>query len=208
LKRMTAAAFAASVAIGAALATPSGGGAGSTTSVIDLTFMCQMPAEGFPDSTRFMAVAALRDRRHGSPIISASNGPSFELRAMVVTGASGRLATGAVVVNEERCTEASFGVPLSADGLRRARSGAPNTYRCAIPATVLMRVRANFKRPTGFARDERFAPSVTLAKGPIATAYLAITTVRGRKPLAFASVNDASGRARLFVAPSRCRVER
>lgn len=208
MKRMTAAAFAASVAIGAALATASGGGAGSTTSVIDLTFMCQMPAEGFPDSTRFMAVAALRDRRHGSPIISASNGPSLELRAMVVTGASGRLTTGAVVVNQERCTETSFRVPLSVDGLQRARSGARNTYRCAIPATVLMRVRAAFKRPTGFARDQRFAPSLILAKGPIATGALAIATVRGRRPLAFGSVNDARGDARLFIASSRCRVER
>jgi hypothetical protein len=71
-----------------------------------------------------------------------------------------------------------------------------------------MRVRANFKRPTGFARDQRFTPSLIFAKGPIATGYLAIATANGRKPLAFASVNDASGKARLFVAPSRCRVER
>jgi hypothetical protein len=71
-----------------------------------------------------------------------------------------------------------------------------------------MRVRANFKRPTGFARDQRFTPALTLAKGSITTAHLAVTTVRGRKPVAFATVNDASGEARLFVARSRCRMER
>jgi hypothetical protein len=69
-------------------------------------------------------------------------------------------------------------------------------------------VRANFKRATGFARDPGFAPSLTLAKGPIVTGYLAVTTLRGRKPLAFGSVNAASGKARLFVASSRCRAER
>jgi hypothetical protein len=38
--------------------------------------------------------------------------------------------------------------------------------------------------------------------------YLAVTTARGRGPLVFGSVNDASGRASLFISRSRCRVER
>ena len=67
-----------------------------------------------------------------------------------------------------------------------------------------MRVRANFKRPTGFARDPRYTASLIFAKGQIARGYLAVTTLRGRKPIAFASVNDATGTARLFVAPSDC----
>ena len=71
-----------------------------------------------------------------------------------------------------------------------------------------MRVRADFKRPNGFARDPGYAASLIFAKGQIATGYLAITTLRGREPVAFASANDATGKARLFVAPSRCRAGR
>jgi hypothetical protein len=180
----------------------------SGTRVIDRTLLCQMPGEGYPDSTRFMAVSALAGnrRRDAPPIISANNGPSLEVRATVTTRRSGRLATGAVVINREQCAATSDRVRLSVRGLKRARSAPRSSYRCDVPRTVLIRVRAMFKRPTGFAADERFGPSVLFAKGPIATAYLAVTTVR-RKPLAFASVNDASGRARLFVELSRCRAE-
>jgi hypothetical protein len=34
--------------------------------------------------------------------------------------------------------------------------------------------------------------------------YIAVATLRGRKPIAFLSVHDATGKARLFVARSRC----
>jgi len=70
-----------------------------------------------------------------------------------------------------------------------------------------MRVRADFKRPTGFSRDPAVTDSLIFAKGQIATGYFAVTTLRGRKPLVFASVNAATGKARLFVAASRCQVE-
>jgi hypothetical protein len=184
------------------------GGAGAATRTIDRTLVCEMPGEGFPDSTRFMGVAAVSgNRRHRSPpVISASN--VFEVRVAVATAPYGRLRTGAVTINQDQCADTSRRVPLSARGLTSARSEARNAYRCDVPATVLMRVRANFERPTGFSRDQRFAPTLSLAKGPITTAYLAVTTVRGRKPLAFGSVNDASGKARLFIASSRCRAER
>jgi hypothetical protein len=79
----------------------------------------------------------------------------------------------------------------------------PTSYQCDVPTRVLIRVRADFKRPTGFSRDP-LSPSLIFARGQIATGYLAIATLRGRKPLAFASVNDATGRARLLVAPSDC----
>ncbi len=68
---------------------------------------------------------------------------------------------------------------------------------------VLMRIRAEFRRPTTFTRD-RETPWLRRARGRIATAQLAITTLRGRKPIAFASVDGATGKARIFVAPARC----
>jgi hypothetical protein len=82
-----------------------------------------------------------------------------------------------------------------------------DNYKCDVPATVLIRIRASFARPTRFVRDARF-PSTDVARGQISTGYLAVTTLRGRRPIVFASVNDASGKARLFVAPSRCRADR
>ena len=141
--------------------------------------------------------------------MGASNGPSFQLRASVSTGPYGRQATGSVVLNQEECAETTLRVPLSARGLRGGPAEPrPISYQCDVPTKVLLRVRADFKRPTGFSRDPLSSPSLIFAKGQIATAYLAITTLRGRKPLVFASVNDTTGKARLFVAPSRCRAER
>jgi hypothetical protein len=45
---------------------------------------------------------------------------------------------------------------------------------------------------------------VLVANGRIDAVYLAVATLPGRKPLAFASVNDATGKARIFVARSGC----
>jgi hypothetical protein len=198
-------------AIGALLAVSVGSGAESATRIIDRTVVCQMPGEGFPDSTRFMSVAASpRHRRTNSPPqMGASNGPSFEVRVSVRTGPGGRQATGSVVLNREQCSPTTLRVPFSTRGLRGGSTTrfADNSYRCDVPAQVLMRVRAEFKRPTGFARDPAFTASLIFAKGQIATGYFAVTTLRGRKPLAFASVNDTTGKARLFVASSRCRAE-
>jgi hypothetical protein len=71
---------------------------------------------------------------------------------------------------------------------------------------VLIRIRANFERPTRFVRDARFF-STDVARGQISTGYLAMTSLRGRRPIVFASVSDASRQARLFVAAARCRAE-
>jgi hypothetical protein len=76
-------------------------------------------------------------------------------------------------------------------------------YTCDVPAKVVIRVRAVFKRPTTFSVDPRF-PDNEDAKGDIATGYIAVSTLRGRKPIAFASVHDASGKARVSVARSGC----
>jgi hypothetical protein len=130
------------------------------------------------------------------------------VRASVSTGPHGRQVSGSVVLNQEQCAPTTLRIPLSARGLRGGPAEPrPIPYQCDVPTKVLMRVRADFKRPTGFARDPLSSPALIFAKGPIATAYLAITTLRGRKPVAFASVNDTTGKARLFVDPTRCRVE-
>jgi hypothetical protein len=168
--------------------------------LIDRTVVCQMPRIGYPDGPRFMTVSAL----YGiPPLMFASNGPRFELR-VAVTAPTGRDATGSVALNRRDCADTSLRVPLSARGLR----GGPSTqlrhsFTCDVPTKVLMRVRADFKRPTAFSRD-RETPWMIRARGQITTSSLAIASLQDRKPFAFASVDGASGKARIFVAPSRC----
>jgi hypothetical protein len=193
----------------AVLALVSAGGtvAGMQASrIVDRTVVCQMPGEGFPDSTRFMSVAAMRgNRRSGAfPLMNVGNGPSGQLRALVTTGPVGRYRTGSVVLNRTECATTDLRIPLTAKGLRGGLVKPHSaSYRCDVPVRVLIRVRAEFTRPTGFTSDPQ-SPFAIFARGRIMTAYLAVTTVRGRKPLAFMSVHDATGRARVFISPSSC----
>jgi hypothetical protein len=195
---------AALVASGGLLGVPIASGAESATRVIDHTAVCQMPGVGYPDATRFMTVSALTR----PPWIIVSNGPNYETRVSMRTGPGGRKPTGSLTLHRTQCAPATLRVRFSTKGLRgggATRLG--RSHQCDVPSAVLIRVRATFTRPTGFSRDP-LTPSVVRARGMIATGYLAVTTVRGSRPLAFASVNNARGSAHLFVAPSRCRPER
>jgi hypothetical protein len=194
------------LAVGGLLAVPVGNATESASRIIDHTAVCQMPGEGFPDSTRFMTVAvARRHERTGSPpFISVMNGPSFELRAQIRTRAGGRKTTGSVAFSRTHCAPASLRVRFSTRGLRD-RSPKPfgRSYQCKIPTELVVPIRATFRRPTGFSGDA-LNPSVVRARGQITTGYLMVTAVQNRKPLAFASVNDTTGDARLFVARTAC----
>jgi hypothetical protein len=164
--------------------------------IIDRTVICQMPGEGFPDVTRFTTISA--DDR--PPSISVLNGPSFELRASLRTRASGRESTGAVTFHREACVTTARRVALSPSGLT-GRTGRAH-HRCHVPGAILVRVRAMFRRPTGWVRG-RETPSID-ARGPIASATLVVATLKG-SPIAFGSVHDARNRVRLLVRASRCR---
>ena len=169
--------------------------------IVDRTVICQMPGIGSPDPIRVMTFSALSE---DSAIMFASNGPDFETRVSVNTGPTGRLATGSVALNRRDCTASKLDVPLAARGLRGGPSNpSRQSFSCDVPAQVVMRIRAEFRRPTTFTRD-RETPWLRRARGRIATAQLAIATLRGRKPIAFASVDGATGKARIFVAPARC----
>jgi hypothetical protein len=189
-----------------------GQGAELASRIIDRTVVCRTVGVGYPDAVRFMNVSAEPFQHLGgapaAPWLSVSNaGPGGNpgVGAGIRTGPWGNEASGFVSLSRTRCTRTSVRVLLSRSGLR----GGPtqpfgDSYRCDLPATVLIRVRADFKRPIALRRD---SPSVLIARGQITTGYLAVTTLRGRKPIVFASVHDATGKARLFVAPSRCRAE-
>jgi hypothetical protein len=199
--------------MGALFAAAIGSGAESATRIVDRTLLCRPAGVGYPDSVRFMTVGGNPFREEAlytdSASISVRNGgtaPDSGVGAGVRTGPSSGRATGGMWFTRTRCQRTKIRVPLSSRGLTGGpadRSG--EYYRCDAPATVLIRVRAVFKRPTALSRDAR-APWSSVARGPVATGYLAIATLRGRKPMFFASVNR-TGAARVFVAPSRCRAE-
>jgi|SRR5687768_6934245 hypothetical protein len=203
----------AAVAVGALFATAVANGAESASRIIDRTVACRTVGVGYPDSIRFMNVSADPFQHLGGsptgPWLSVSNSGSGDpgVGASIRTGPYGNDASGYASVSRTRCTRTKTRVPLSSRGLR----GGPtqpfgDNYRCDLPARVLIRIRADFKRPTALRPDSR-SPSVLIARGQITTGYLAVATERGRKPIVFASAHDASGKARLFVAPSRCQAE-
>jgi hypothetical protein len=187
--------------------------------IIDRTLICPMIGVGYPDSVRFMTaggrafredVAADGVRYTDSASISVWNGgtaPDSGVSAGVRAGPAPGHATGALWFPRTRCRRTKIRVPLSSGGL----TGGPadpsgEYYRCDAPATVLIRVRAVFKRPTALSFSPR-APYQSAARGPIATASLAIAALPGRKPIFFGSVDDRTGGARVFAALSRCKVE-
>ena len=195
-------------AITASIAVPLGTGAESASRIIDRTVVCQTAGVGYPDVVRFMNVSAepgsaARDAGPRAFIGNPAGGESGVSAAVSTRSAFGPLAAGGLWLS--RCQRSPIRVRLSGSGLQ----GGPTdpfgaSYRCNIPAKIVIRVRGVFKRPTALARDPR-SPSVDVAKGEVATGYIAVVTERGRKPVVFASVHDATGVARLFVARSRCR---
>jgi hypothetical protein len=196
--------LAALAVIGLLLAPGTGSGANAAFQIVDRTLRCPMVGVGYPDSIRVLDVSATRfdPTFDSSPRTSVRNGGGGGpyVGVGVQTG-PGPGHTGLVWLSRTGCTATKLRVSLSGTGLKAGATERAE-YRCDVPATVLIRVRAVFKRPTAFSVDPRL-PSETFARGDIATGYLAVATVR-RKPIFFGSVHDATGKARIFVAPSRC----
>jgi hypothetical protein len=193
----------AAAVLAALIVAPAGVGADSARRVIDYTAVCRMLGEGYPDATRFMTVSASAR----PPLFSMSNGPRGDVRVFLATGATGRSRTGSLIVNRTECAPSPLKLRFSTKGLREGpATHAVRSHTCDVPSAVLVRVRATFRRPTGFRRDP-LAPWLARAEGGIGTAYLAVATLSGRRPLVYASVDDGTRRSRLFVSPTRCRQE-
>jgi hypothetical protein len=202
------------VAIGGLLAAPLGSGAEWASHIIDRTVVCRTAGMGFPEAVRFMNVSAEPSQQLGGApappwlfVGNPSGGGDAGVSASIRTGPYGNDASGYISLSRTRCTRTNVRIPLTGSGLR----GGPtqpfgDNYRCDLPAMVLIRVRADFRRPAVLRPDPR-SPLVSVARGQITTGYLAVATQQGRKPIVFASAHDGSGKVRLFISPSRCRSE-
>jgi hypothetical protein len=199
-----------------ALSTASVGSAAESASrIIDRTVVCKTTGTGFPDAVRLITASAtprLPDTNAfptagvtngdetGGPLVGAGVRTG---RAAIGTGST----TGEVRISDEsagRCTQTRIRVPLASKGLRGGPAGeVGDAYKCNVPAKVVIRVRAVFRRPTSFRPDARF--NQVVARGDIRVGYLVVATLRGRRPLAFISLHDASGTARIFAAPGCAR---
>jgi hypothetical protein len=183
------------VAMGA-LAIPVGSGADSASRIIDRTLVCRMTGVGYPDPARFLDLQASPRLGDSSPDAGVYGLP--DVSASFKTGPDFGHGTGSAAFRG--CTSS----PVRLRPSSRDLSGGPTSlgarYTCEVPARVLIRLRAVFRRPVILRRREE----TLFATGRIATAYLAVATLPGRKPLAFVSVNDATGKARIFVARSTC----
>jgi hypothetical protein len=201
-------------AIGALLASPVRGGDEQASRIIDRTLVCRMSGIGYPDTVRFMGVGGrqyqLEPERSWS--IHAGNGsPAIPGAGVYVrTGSAGRgsqTPTGEVSLTRPesgRCARTRLRIPLSSRGLKAAPGERFDIgYRCDVPARVVIRVRAVFERPTVFTVNPRYTDTEE-AKGDIRSGYIAVTTVLGRKPIAFGSVR-AAREPRVYVSPSRCK---
>jgi hypothetical protein len=186
--------------IAAVLAYPVDGGNEQASRIIDRTFACKTVGTGYPDPIRYMDVSASPRLGDNAPAVHVSNGPPpAGLTAGLRTGPYFSSPSGRLSLSRARCASTSRRAPLTIGGLRGGRTELGERYKCDLPARVLVRVRAVFKRPVRLvrARDEFFA------SGNIARGELTVATT-GRRPIVYVSTSDATGKTAIFVARRGC----
>ena len=143
--------------------------------------LCKTWGSGYPDPLRTLAVVGVPNQAQ------ATNGPEGSPRFVVAQIALGVNGQDQVVVSRAACAPTSKRLQLSAKGLRSGETDFGNKWKCPVPASVLIRVRAAFARPVTL-EPAPDASYLLIATGRISSGSLAITTKDGT-PIAFASVD-------------------
>jgi hypothetical protein len=151
---------------------------------------------GYPDPARFLDLQAAPRLGDSSPDAGVYGAP--DMSASLRTGPDFGHGTGSVAFRG--CTSSRLRIRLTSRGLSGGPTALGGRYTCEVPARVVIRLRAVFRRPVVLRRQQE----TLIATGRIATADLAVATLPGRKPLAFLSVSEVTGKARIFVARSTC----
>jgi hypothetical protein len=167
--------------------------------IVDRTMLCKTWGSGYPDPLRTLAVVGVPNQAQ------ATNGPQGSPRFVVAQIALGVNGQDQVVVSGAACAPTSKRLPLSAKGLRSGVTDFGNKWKCPVPASVLIRVRAAFARPVTL-EPAPDASYLLVARGRISSGSLAVVTKDGAR-LAFASI-DKGGEGGIFVARPRCQRNR
>jgi hypothetical protein len=137
--------------------------------------------------------------------VQVTNGPQGSPQFVVAQIALGVNGGDQVVVSRGACASTSKTVQLSAKGLKNGETDFGNKWKCPVPASLLIRVRAAFARPVTL-EPAPDASYLLIARGRISKGSLAVETKDGTR-LAFASV-DKGGEGGIFVARPRCQRNR
>jgi hypothetical protein len=192
--RLAVAAAMLAVAAGVASAAPQ-----PPSRLLDRTMLCKTWGSGYPDPLRTLAVVGVANQAQ------ATNGPQGSPRFVVAQIALGVNGQDQVVVSRTACAPTSKRVQLSSKRLRSGVTDFGNKWKCPVPASVLIRVRAAFARPVTL-EPAPDASYLLIARGRISSGSLAVVTKDGTR-LAFASV-DKGGEGGIFVARPRCQRNR
>lgn len=188
------------VAVAAVLAIAGVASAGDHASrIVDRTVLCKTWGSGYPDPLRTLAIVGVSNQAQ------ATNGPQGSPRFVVAQIALGVNGADQVVLSRTACTATSKPIKLSAQGLRSGETDFGNKWKCPVPASVVVRVRAAFARPVTLAPAPD-ASYLSIARGRISKGSLVVETKNGTR-LVFASVNK-NGEAGIFVARPRCQRNR
>ena len=163
--------------------------------VVDRTVLCKTSGAGYPDPLRTLAVVGVSNQAQ------ATNGPQGSPRFVVAQIALGVNGVDQVVVSRTACAPTSTLIKLSAKGLRSGETEFGNKWKCPVPAAIVIRIRAVFKRPVLLSAAVD-APYLAIATGKIVEGTLAVETKKGKR-IAFASV-DNRGKGAIFVARPLC----
>jgi hypothetical protein len=177
-----------------AVACASGGG-GSAARILDRTVQCRTTGKGYPDPLRTMAVTA------GRGFAQATNGQLGTPQSVVAQIAFGVNGQDQVILSRVACAPTSLRIPFSRRGLRSGITDFGNKWQCPVPATILVRIRAEFRRAVTLSPAVD-APYLSIAKGAIVDGALTVTT-KSRQPVFFATVGRG-GKSSIFVAKPSC----
>jgi hypothetical protein len=177
--------------------------------LIDRTMVCTTAfGGGVPDRVRTLRVGVTADhgvepqRYYAAFNLGTGEFSSFAGLVSVESGAtSGRQP--AVLFNPRRCTRVTtrLRLPLEAQSAQPVEFNAGCKLLDA-PTRIVIRLRTVMESPTRWTPYRDRSGSYMRARGKALEAHLAVSTYRGRKPIAFASF-ARDGSARFFRAP-RC----
>ncbi len=176
-----------------------GTGAEQASRIVDRTLLCRMTGVGYPDPVRILKASAstqLPESAFPAHLALTNGAAGSGTGFTVTTGIKDQSYKSYVAWNRTTCSASKLRVPLSRKSLAGGAVRFGEGYDCDVAAQVLVRIQAVFQR------RPRVAPDRSV-RGELVYGYLAVATLRDRKPVVFASITG-EGQSKIFVAPSRC----